>query len=75
MQACYGGPPTCPRRPTRSFAIELEPGRRYDEQEVNGIVARLFTDHAALRRALVDEGFLARDHGEYWRAGGTVDAH
>ncbi len=56
------------------IAIEFEPGRRYDEKEVNTMVARLFTDHAALRRALVDEGFLDRDHGEYWRAGGPVDA-
>jgi hypothetical protein len=27
-------------------------------------------DHAALRRYLVDESFLARDnHGAYWRTG------
>ena len=32
-----------------------------------------FNDHAALRRYLVDEGFLDRDHGVYWRAGGRVD--
>jgi hypothetical protein len=55
------------------IALEFEPGRRYDEKEVNATVARYFTDHAALRRALVDEGFLDRDHGEYWRAGGAVD--
>jgi len=56
------------------IAIEFEPGRRYQEKEVNGIVGLFFTDHAALRRALVDEGLLDRDHGEYWRAGGPVDA-
>jgi len=55
------------------IAIEFEPGRHYDEDEVNVTVGRLFTDHAALRRALVDEGFLDRDHGTYWRAGGPVD--
>jgi len=54
-------------------ALEFEPGRRYDEPEVNAIVGVFFTDHAALRRYLVDEGFLDRDHGEYWRAGGRVD--
>src|SRR6476646_5704674 len=54
-------------------ALEFEPGRRYDEKEVNAIVGAFFTDHAALRRYLVDEGFLDRDHGEYWRAGGRVD--
>jgi len=54
--------------------LEFEPGRRYEEQEVNATVARYFTDHAALRRVLVDEGFLDRDHGEYWRAGSAVDS-
>ena len=54
-------------------AIEFEPGVRYDEKEVNVIVGRFFNDYAALRRHLVDEGFLSRDHGEYWRTGGRVD--
>src|SRR5262245_38869707 len=55
------------------IALEFEPGRRYGEPEVNAIVGAFFTDHAALRRYLVDEGFLDRDHGVYWRAGGRVD--
>jgi hypothetical protein len=41
---------------------------------VNAIVGAFFNDHAALRRYLVDEGFLDRDTGVYWRAGGRVDA-
>ena len=55
------------------IALEFEPGRRYDEQEVNVIVGAFLNDHAALRRYLVDEGFLDRDHGVYWRSGGRVD--
>jgi hypothetical protein len=55
------------------IAVEFEPGRHYDEDEVNVTVGRFSTDHAALRRALVDEGFLDRDHSTYWRAGGPVD--
>ena len=55
------------------IALEFEPGRRYDEKEVNVIVGAFFNDHAALRRYLVDEGFLDRDHGVYWRSGGRVD--
>jgi hypothetical protein len=55
------------------FALEFEPGRRYEEKEVNVIVGALYPDHAAIRRYLVDEGFLDRDHGAYWRAGGRVD--
>lgn len=55
------------------IALAFEPGLRYDEKEVNVIVGGFFEDHAALRRLLVDEGFLDRDHGVYWRAGGRVD--
>ena len=55
------------------IALEFEPGRRYEEREVNAIVGAFYTDYAALRRYLVDEGFLDRDHGVYWRTGGRVD--
>src|SRR5262245_49939091 len=55
------------------IALEFEPGVRYDEPTVNAIVGRFSLDHAALRRYLVDEGFLDRDHGEYWRGGGRVE--
>jgi hypothetical protein len=55
------------------IALEFEPGVRYDERTVNAIVGRFFNDHAALRRYLVDEGFLDREKGEYWRVGGRVD--
>jgi hypothetical protein len=54
------------------IAVEFDPGVRYEEREVNGILGRFHTDHAALRRSLVDEGFLGRDHGIYWRTGGRV---
>jgi hypothetical protein len=55
------------------IALEFEPGVRYDERQVNAIVGRFHTDHAAIRRHLVDGGFLDRDHGIYWRSGGRVD--
>jgi hypothetical protein len=55
------------------LAQEFEPGRRYPEKTVNEVLARWHPDTAALRRYLVDEGFLQRDAGEYWRAGGTVE--
>jgi hypothetical protein len=51
----------------------FEPGRHYSEAAVNRILASVHPDTAALRRYLVDEGILARDRGEYWRAGGTFD--
>jgi hypothetical protein len=55
------------------LAAEFEPGRHYAEAEVNDQLARWHDDVAALRRYLVDEGFLSRDHGDYWRTGGTVE--
>jgi len=55
------------------IALEFEPGRRYDEREVNAVVGAFFNDHAALRRYLVDDGFLDRKVGVYWRAGGRVE--
>jgi hypothetical protein len=55
------------------IALEFEPGVRYDERTVNAIVGRFFADHAAIRRYLVDEGFLDRERGEYWRSGGRVE--
>ena len=55
-------------------ALRFEVGVRYKESEVNLILRNLHDDYATLRRYLVDEGFLSRDHGEYWRTGGRVDA-
>jgi|tagenome__1003787_1003787.scaffolds.fasta_scaffold15181563_1 hypothetical protein len=54
-------------------ARAFEPGRRYAESDVNVVLRAFFADYAALRRYLVDEGFLAREGGEYWRTGGSVD--
>ena len=54
------------------LAQEFEPGRRYSEPKVNLILGRGHPDTAALRRYLVDEGFLDRSGGEYWRSGGPV---
>jgi hypothetical protein len=53
------------------LAQDFEPGERYPEQQVNSILQRRHPDSAALRRYLVDEEFLERDSGVYWRAGGT----
>jgi hypothetical protein len=59
------------------IARSFEPGRRYPEREVDAVLRAWTeggaTDHAALRRYLVDHQLLAREGGEYWRAGGWVD--
>jgi len=51
----------------------FEPGTRYTEREVSALLRAFHPDFAALRRYLVDEGFLTRADGLYWRSGGTVD--
>ena len=52
---------------------EFEPGLRYSEREVNSILQAFYPDHTTLRRYLVDEGFLTRAEGLYWRTGGRVE--
>jgi hypothetical protein len=49
----------------------FEPGERYSEARVNLILGQVHADTAALRRYLVDEEFLTRERGVYWRSGGT----
>jgi hypothetical protein len=61
----------------------FEPGRRYTETEVNRILGAWHPDYAALRRYLVDEGFLrradetdpstSRSVKRYWRVGGSFE--
>ena len=55
------------------IAQRFEPGRKYAEREVDAVLKEIHDDHAALRRYLVDDGFLTREAGVYWRSGGTVE--
>lgn len=55
------------------LAQEFEPGVRYEEAEVNFRLQLFHADYAALRRYLVDDGFLTRADGVYWRTGGRFD--
>jgi hypothetical protein len=55
------------------LAQEFEPGRTYPEAEVNDILGRFHPDVAALRRYLVENGYMTREHNVYWRSGGTFD--
>jgi hypothetical protein len=54
------------------IAQAFEPGVRYPERRVSLFLSALHPDHATLRRCLVDEEFLSRSGGQYWRSGGTV---
>jgi hypothetical protein len=53
------------------LAQSFEPGRTYPEKEVNAILGGFHDDYAALRRYLVEEGYLSRESNVYWRSGGT----
>jgi hypothetical protein len=54
------------------IAGAFELGVRYPERDVNVILGGFDDDWATLRRYLVDDGFLTREAGIYWRSGGTV---
>jgi hypothetical protein len=71
------------RRGRRRVVLEhvavysFEPGVRYSEREVDAVLRTWCeggkSDHVSLRRYLVDEGFLSRERGVYWRTAGWVD--
>jgi hypothetical protein len=49
-------------------ASVFAPDREYSEDEVNRILQNVHSDHATLRRYLVDAGLLRRERGVYRRA-------
>jgi hypothetical protein len=51
----------------------FEPGVKYPERAVDAILRAWHDDYVTLRRHLIDENLMARDHGLYWRTGGYVD--
>ena len=70
---------TIPARRTKRLIVLdhlaqlFEPGEHFEESEVNRRLRGVHGDVATLRRQLVDDGFLTRDRGVYWRSGGSVD--
>jgi hypothetical protein len=53
------------------LAQRFEPGQLYSEARVNLELGKVHGDVAALRRGMVDNEFMERRDGMYWRAGGT----
>ena len=49
------------------------PARRYTEKEVNILIADVNEDFCTLRRELICEHLLDRDHGVYWRVEAEKD--
>jgi hypothetical protein len=68
-----------PKKPERRMvlleqvAMEFEPGRYFDERQVDTVLKEVADDHATLRRYLVDHELMSRTpSGIYWRTGGPV---
>jgi len=55
------------------IAACFEPGVRYPERAVDAVLRAWYDDYVTIRRYLIEEDLLARDHGLYWRTGGYVD--
>lgn len=69
-----GGLKNFPAKEKRKIIILSEmmknfsPGKKYKEREINRILMRIYEDHATIRRALIEYGFMDRtnDGGSYW---------
>jgi hypothetical protein len=57
----------------RWLADQFDWERDYSEAEVNEILKRRHPDAAYLRRELIGERLMARDHGRYWRTEPLTD--
>ncbi len=59
----------------RYLLRQFEPGRRYNETEVNDIIRRFNADVSGLRRDLIDFRMLSRDSRGtcYWVTGSITD--
>lgn len=49
------------------IAKDFETGKTYDEKEVNLIIAAYHDDFCTIRREMIVEGLLMRDHQTYWK--------
>jgi biotin operon repressor len=60
------------------FLGSFEPGKEYEEDEVNERIAPLYADYCTIRRMLVDQGYMTRRGQKYRRIekeAGAVGTH
>ena len=50
----------------QEIARQFEPGRKYEETEVNDIIHRFHDDHCTIRREMIACGIMARENEIYW---------
>jgi DNA-binding HxlR family transcriptional regulator len=63
--------PTEDRKRTRALEFlirSFEPGRRYQERELDEILGRFHADPQSLRRELVEQGWMTQQKAVYWRS-------
>lgn len=53
----------------RWLVTNFEVGVHYTEKQINEIITRHHEDYATLRREMINEMLMKRDHGIYWRIG------
>ena len=49
------------------IAERFEPGRVYEEKEINAIISPIFEDYCTIRRDMISEGIFRRDGTRYVR--------
>ena len=49
------------------IAAHFEPGRVYEEKEVNAIISPIYEDYCTIRRDMISEGIFRRDGTKYIR--------
>lgn len=55
------------------IAKRFTPGVKYPEREVNLIISEMNDDFCTLRRELIVEGLMERDHNVYWLKENKID--
>jgi len=50
----------------QEIAKQFEPGRKYEETEVNDIIHRFHDDHCTIRREMIACGIMVRKNEIYW---------
>lgn len=55
------------------IAACFEPGVKYPERAVDAVLRAWYDDYVSVRRYLIDEALMTREHNIYWRTGGYVD--
>lgn len=57
----------------RWLVDQLDPDRRYPEQEINDFLRRFYSDVATIRREFIVYRLMDREGGVYWRIDTPAD--